>query len=89
MTQKIEYDGERIETGPIRIGDDWTGIFMRGDDALPTAMYLNYILEYVESRMNTEDNLEDLFAINMLKSHIKLLGSCVERGIENEKNTTV
>lgn len=26
--------GERIETGPLQFGEDWPGLFIRGDDAL-------------------------------------------------------
>lgn len=26
--------GKRPETGPMQFGDDWPGIFIRGDDAL-------------------------------------------------------
>jgi hypothetical protein len=25
---------ERVETGALQIGDDWTGLFVRGDDAM-------------------------------------------------------
>ena len=31
---------KRIETGALQINDDWTGLFIRGDDAL----YLRHIL---------------------------------------------
>jgi hypothetical protein len=27
----------RVETGPIQFGDDWPGVFMRGDNALTFA----------------------------------------------------
>jgi len=30
----------RMETGPVKFGDDWTGIFLRGDTACPMAFYL-------------------------------------------------
>jgi hypothetical protein len=65
----IELDG-RLETGPIKIGDDWTGIHIRGDDALATAMYLR------EGLRNSE--VSDPILENMILSHIKLLESCVE-----------
>lgn len=32
--RKIEHTGERVETGPLQIGDDWPGFFIRGDNAL-------------------------------------------------------
>ena len=37
--ERAEIHGEpvaakRVETGPVRIGDDWAGLFLRGDNAL-------------------------------------------------------
>ena len=34
---------ERVETGPIRFGDDWPGLFLRGD----TCIYLKTALDKV------------------------------------------
>ena len=39
-TQRIEHEGPRLETGPVKFGDDWTGIFIRGDEALAIASIL-------------------------------------------------
>jgi hypothetical protein len=36
--------GQRVETGPVRFGDDWPGTFIRGDSALGYAMYLEIVL---------------------------------------------
>lgn len=33
----------RPETGPMRFGDDWAGVFMRGDDAGYYAMALELL----------------------------------------------
>ena len=30
---------QRVETGPIQFGDDWPGVFIRGDEALFMAGY--------------------------------------------------
>lgn len=38
----------RTETGPMRIGDDWTGVFIRGDDAMKYAMTLGQLLRCVK-----------------------------------------
>ncbi len=27
-------DGRRVETGPVAFGDDWPGVFIRGDQAI-------------------------------------------------------
>lgn len=36
----------RPETGPMKFGDDWRGVFIRGDDAFGFAQYLKtHILE--------------------------------------------
>jgi hypothetical protein len=32
---------ERVETGPVQFGDDWPGIFIRGDQALALACMLD------------------------------------------------
>lgn len=39
--QKINADNaQRIETGPLQIGDDWPGVFMRGDESFYYKMML-------------------------------------------------
>jgi hypothetical protein len=35
---------ERIETGPVQFGDDWPGVFIRGDNALWFAKCLEIAL---------------------------------------------
>ena len=36
----VSHDGPRMETGPVQFGDDWPGVFFRGDEALALAMCL-------------------------------------------------
>lgn len=43
----------RIESGPIQFGDDWPGLFLRGDDCFHYASHLRRVLETV----NGIDNL--------------------------------
>lgn len=38
----------RAETGPLRFGDDWNGVFIRGDNAMHYARVLRGILENPE-----------------------------------------
>lgn len=49
MTEAIQYmrkvDAGRAETGVIQFGDDWPGIFIRGDNACAFAMYLRSVLD--------------------------------------------
>jgi hypothetical protein len=59
----------RLETGPLKLNpNDWTGIFIRGDNAVGFALSLS---NYLEDPNNTfaEADIEDL---------VKLLFSCQE-----------
>lgn len=40
----------RVESGPIRFGDDWTGLFLRGDSAITYGMYLRTYLQLHEDK---------------------------------------
>lgn len=35
----------RVETGPIAFGNDWPGIFIRGDNAAAYALHLRTVIE--------------------------------------------
>jgi len=35
----------RPETGPMQFGDDWPGVFIRGDNAMYMAMMLRAVLD--------------------------------------------
>lgn len=60
-------DSKRPETGPMRFGDDWPGIFIRGDQAFGIAMVLEQL---VGSAVIGSDNL-------LLKDTVETLRSCV------------
>jgi hypothetical protein len=32
--RRLPAQDERVETGPVQFGDDWPGLFIRGDDCL-------------------------------------------------------
>lgn len=38
---------QRPETGTLRFGDDWTGVFVRGDEAVPMSMMLDAVCDAV------------------------------------------
>lgn len=52
--QKVAVQLEnRIETGAIQFGDDWPGLFIRGDDALMLGLLLENCLNlFTESDRN-------------------------------------
>ena len=41
---KLPATKNRVETGPLRFGNDWPGIFIRGDDALAVGHSLSLAL---------------------------------------------
>lgn len=53
--REIDHDGERVETGPTRIGNDWCGLFIRGDDCFGTAIQLRKLLSWIETRERPAD----------------------------------
>lgn len=56
----------RVETGPIRFGEDWPGIFIRGDNAFALRLELE----------QAEKLIEDGLAKSFLRSVILLLDEC-------------
>jgi hypothetical protein len=57
----------RVETGPVQFGDDWPGVFIRGDNAAWFAVHLRDLL--------TEADL-DFAASLTLNDLADLLASC-------------
>ena len=66
--KKIPYDEKgRVETGPVQFGDDWPGVFIRGDNA-------NYYAFMLEKALSGEtDVIEEM----TIKDLIKTLRSCI------------
>ena len=68
---KIAHEGPRIETGPIQFGDDWPGVFIRGDNAMHYAMLLTIALEHEIDA--------DPLRKGVLRALARLLASCDTR----------
>ena len=43
-TLPVGPDEERVETGAVKFGDDWPGLFVRGDDAFQLAQAIKDVL---------------------------------------------
>jgi hypothetical protein len=39
----------RVETGAVQFGNDWPGLFIRGDDAFDLAMQIKHIGDFLHS----------------------------------------
>lgn len=46
--RQIHFCTARVETGPIRFGDDWPGVFLRGDDAQGSATALRHVMAHLD-----------------------------------------
>ena len=44
--RRIPHDGERVETGAVQFGNDWPGLFIRGDNAGWLAFNIGLIQEW-------------------------------------------
>lgn len=64
---KIDYNGSRVETGSLQIGDDWPGVFIRGDAAAYYSMMIESFLE----------NREDALAEFQVRDLARILGGVV------------
>ena len=62
---------ERVETGPTRFGNDWCGVFIRGDNAFGYALDLQIALG--------EEKFENTHTALSLRRLLILLQSCDER----------
>jgi hypothetical protein len=62
---------DRPETGPMQFGDDWPGVFIRGDNAMSFAVYLDHILKFVSD--------EEWLTKSVLTGLISTLRSCDAR----------
>lgn len=59
----------RIETGVVRFGSDWPGVFIRGDDAFDLQLQLRALLK------SAPDDPELTIPKNVVQTYIRLLQS--------------
>ena len=57
----------RVETGPICFGDDWPGLFVRGDNAFNYALHLQLLVEAMEK----QDPLFNPIVMSVVKGLLK------------------
>ena|SRR5579859_2565491 len=83
---------ERVETGPIRFGDDWPGVFFRGDNALMFAAHLRNTInlvvmattpEAVEVKPSAATVAQWALSLAVVEGLISELESCHAKAIED------
>lgn len=74
----------RAETGPMKFGDDWRGVFIRGDEALAYAQLIRRFAEMTGWTLTSVSALASLLesANEHMPStevqHLKPWGECVK-----------
>lgn len=53
--QKIPYSGVRVESGGVKFGDDWPGLFLRGDNCIDLMNRLMGAKAYMEALVPVEE----------------------------------
>ena len=48
--RKFQQESERVESGAIKFGDDWPGLFLRGDDAFAHSLSIITVWEYLKNQ---------------------------------------
>lgn len=69
--RKLPAQAERVESGPIQFGDDWPGVFIRGDGA---GYYALLLRQFLAGDLNLQ---RDFFDKEQLEGLQKLLASSV------------
>lgn len=68
VQQAIPFGSGRPETGPMQFGDDWPGVFIRGDNAFCYAMCVRRAIELCG---------DDFIMSSELRCLARILESCV------------
>jgi hypothetical protein len=59
----------RVETGPTQFGNDWPGVFIRGDNAFNYHIHLRALLASADGN--------DIISTSVVAGLADLLGSCI------------
>jgi len=66
----VLFTEKRPETGPMQFGDDWPGVFIRGDNAIMFELYLQTAIRYLKEAD------ADAFTLHSLINLAELLKNC-------------
>ena len=72
-------DQQRTETGPVQFGDDWPGVFIRGDNTLNYALLLRNLIQRLEQDPDYKrEAFEGIFQLAVLRDlRIRSLSVCI------------
>ena len=71
----IPHEGDRVETGAVQFGNDWPGLFIRGDSAFFLAHDISAMLEYFGLDKDIDNVIENTgMNINVVLALTRLKG---------------
>lgn len=59
--RNLSEQQERVESGAIRFGDDWPGLWLRGDDAFGLSLNIRTVVEYLNAKRDKENIPGELY----------------------------
>jgi len=71
--QHLPAQEKRVETGVVKFGDDWSGIFIRGDDCFNFLFGLLFLLSKVKFKI---PETAKYLALKEVKSYMNILNDC-------------
>lgn len=78
----------RIETGAVQFGNDWPGLFIRGDDSFRLLMSIRRLDHFLKDRLSNEaieqlsgDDKIIAFEARMAYEHIQSIGNWIEEDV--------
>ena len=80
---------KRVETGTIKFGDDWPGVFIRGDNAFGYTQTLKMALGILNGEIEFDNGFCRFVAEDTIKDLIELFSSCNQGEIEEYKDAGI
>jgi hypothetical protein len=68
----------RVESGAVQFGDDWRGLFLRGDHCMELVLNLKAVLTALEAVQGNETLIESLF---FTKPYLEGLVETIEENV--------
>ncbi len=50
-----DSESPRVETGAIQFGEDWPGLFIRGDQALHLALFIGWLEPFIKALLERQE----------------------------------
>ena len=79
--RQLPRQEKRVETGPVQFGNDWPGVFIRGDNAAYYAFTLRRFLD--EAKSKHSDSFANELHYSPLENLYSDLKGCVIGGVKD------